>query len=44
MLLLANDGRRAGDRWAEADMQEDIKSTPYQITEAPDGGILINLK
>eukprot|EP00290_Baffinella_frigidus_P015828 CAMPEP_0180215816 /NCGR_PEP_ID=MMETSP0987-20121128/15773_1 /TAXON_ID=697907 /ORGANISM="non described non described, Strain CCMP2293" /LENGTH=843 /DNA_ID=CAMNT_0022174651 /DNA_START=55 /DNA_END=2586 /DNA_ORIENTATION=+ len=35
--------RLIGRRWAETDVQDDIKNAPYRITEAPDGGILINL-
>jgi hypothetical protein len=30
-------------RWNEEDVQKDIKSAPFKVTEGSDGGILINL-
>ena len=35
--------RLVGRRWAEADVQQDIKTFPFKVTEAPDGGLHINL-
>ena len=30
-------------RFAEADLQQDLKKFPFNVVEAPDGGILVEL-
>jgi len=35
--------RLIGRRFDEADLQEDLKTFPFKVAKAPDGGVLVNL-